>query len=138
MVTTKKFLNELTYEIIGVAIEVHKHLGSGLLESVYHACMYEEFRIREIPVQSQMIIPVDYKGLQIDALLKCDFFVYDLIVTELKAVETILPVHEAQLITYMKLLQAPKGILINFKVTNIFKEGQKTLVSEYFRNLPEY
>jgi len=84
-----------------------------------------------------MVVPIDYKGLMIDALLKCDFFVDELIVIELKSVNIILPVHEAQLITYMKLLSAPKGILINFNVTNIFKEGQKTFVNEYFRDLPE-
>jgi GxxExxY protein len=137
MFITKKLLNDLTYEIIGVAIEVHKYLGPGLLESVYQSCMYEEFRLREIPTKSQMVIPIDYKGLMIDALLKCDFFVDDLIVIELKSVNIILPVHEAQSITYMKLLSAPKGILINFNVTNIFKEGQKTFVNEYFRDLPE-
>jgi GxxExxY protein len=138
MLVTKKFLNELTYEIIGVAIEVHKHLGPGLLENVYQSCMHEEFKLREIPTQSQMTIPIEYKGITVDALLKCDFFVDELIAIELKSVNAILPVHEAQLITYMKLLNAPKGILINFNVTNIFKEGQKTFVSELFRNLPEY
>lgn len=137
MLITKKLLNDLTYEIIGVAIEVHRHLGPGLLESVYHSCMQEEFKLREIPARSQMIVPIEYKGLDIEALLRCDFFVYDMLVVELKAVETVLPVHEAQLITYMKLLKAPKGIIINFNVTNIFKEGQKTFVSEIFRDLPE-
>lgn len=137
MFVPKKLLNDLTYEIIGVAIEVHKYLGPGLPESVYQSCMYEEFRLMEIPTKSQMVVPIDYKGLMIDALLKCDFFVDELIVIELKSVNIILPVHEAQLITYMKLLSAPKGILINFNVTNIFKEVQKTFVNEYFRDLPE-
>ncbi|WP_367890775.1 GxxExxY protein [Ferruginibacter sp.] len=123
--------------MIGVAIEVRKYLGPGLLESVYQSCMYEEFRLMEIPTKSQMVVPIDYKGLMIDALLKCDFFVDELIVIELKSVNIILPVHEAQLITYIKLLSVPKGILINFNVTNIFKEGQKTFVNEYFRDLPE-
>ncbi|WP_301921324.1 GxxExxY protein [Ferruginibacter sp.] len=122
---------------MGVAIEVRKYLGPGLLESVYQSCMYEEFRLMEIPTKSQMVVPIDYKGLMIDALLKCDFFVDELIVIELKSVNIILPVHEAQLITYIKLLSVPKGILINFNVTNIFKEGQKTFVNEYFRDLPE-
>lgn len=137
MLITQKLLNDLTYEIIGVAIEVHRHLGPGLLESVYHSCMQEEFRLREIPVKSQMIIPIEYKGLDIDALLRCDFFVDDMIVVELKAVEKILPIYEAQLITYMKLLKVAKGVIINFNVTNIFKEGQKTFVNEIFRQLPE-
>ena len=134
---TKKFLNELTYEIIGVAIEVHRHLGPGLLESVYHSCMQEEFKLRDIPVKSQMVIPIEYKGLDLDALLRCDFLVDDLVVVELKSVEKVLPIHEAKLITYMKLLKIAKGIIINFNVTNIFKEGQKTFVNELFRELPE-
>lgn len=137
MIITKKFLNALSYEIIGVAIEVHKHLGPGLLESVYHSCMQEEFKLRDIPVKSQMIIPIEYKGLDIETVLRCDFFVDDQVVVELKSVEKILPIHEAQLITYMKLLKAPKGIIINFNVTNIFRDGQKTFVNALFRELPE-
>lgn len=137
MKISKKFLNDLTYEILGVAMEVHRHLGPGLLESVYHSCMQEEFKLRDIPVKSQMLIPIDYKGLDIEAVLRCDFFVDDLVVVELKAAEKILPIHEAQIITYMKLLKVAKGIIINFNVTNIFKEGQKTFVNEFFRELPE-
>ena len=137
MITTKEVLNVLTYEIIGAAIEVHKHLGPGLLESVYQACMQEEFNQRDIQVKSQMTIPVDYKGLQIDALLRCDFFVDEKIVVEIKAVEKVLPVHEAQLLTYMKLLKISKGIIINYNVMNIVKEGQKTYVNELFRELPD-
>lgn len=137
MLITKKFLNALSYEIIGVAIEVHKHLGPGLLESVYHSCMQEEFKLRDIPVKSQMIIPIEYKGLDIETVLRCDFFVDDQVVVELKSVEKILPIHEAQLITYMKLLKVAKGIIINFNVTNIFRDGQKTFVNELFRELPE-
>lgn len=137
MVTTKELLNSLTYEIIGAAIEVHKYLDTGLLESVYQACIEEELKQRGVPIQSQMIIPVEYKGLQIDALLRCDLFAHERIVVELKAVEKVLPIHEAQLLTYMKLLKAPKGILLNFNSTNIFKEGQKTFVNEFYRDLPE-
>ncbi len=137
MVTTKELLNSLTYEIIGAAIDVHKYLGPGLLESVYHACMEVELKQRGVPFQSQINIPVEYKGLQIDALLRCDIFAYERIVVEIKAVEKTLPIHEAQLLTYMKLLKAPKGILLNFNVTNIFKEGQKTFVNEFYRDLPE-
>jgi GxxExxY protein len=138
MIITKQLLNQLTYEIIGAAIEVHKQLGPGLLESVYHTCMKEEFKYQEIPIKSEMFIPIQYRGTDIDALLRCDLFVHDLIVVELKSVEKILPIHEAQIITYMKLLKAPKSIIINFNVTNIFKEGQKTFVSEYFRDLPDF
>lgn len=134
---TKNYLNQLTYDIIGAAIEVHKELGPGLLESVYHRCLFHEFRIRKINFQSELTIPIEYKGLELDAQLRCDFFVKDCIVVELKAVESVLPVHEAQLITYMKLLNVPKGILINFNVSNLFNEGQKTYVNELFRSLPD-
>lgn len=135
---TKRYLNEVTYEILGAAIEVHKELGPGLLESVYHRCMCYELAQRKVSFLSELIIPIAYKGIDLDAQLRCDFFVEDVIVVELKAVESVLPIHEAKLITYMKLLKAPKGILINFNVTNLFKEGQKTYVNELFRNLPEY
>ncbi|MGC4100525.1 GxxExxY protein [Ferruginibacter sp.] len=135
---TKERVDLLSYEIIGAAIEVHKQLGPGLLESVYHACMIEEFKYQEILTTSEMMIPVEYRKEEIDAHLRCDFFVDDLIVLEIKSVEKILPIHEAQVITYMKLLKAPKSILINFNVTNIFKEGQKTFLSEYYRILPDF
>ncbi len=82
-------------------------------------------------------MPINFRGLELDCDLRLDLLVNDLIVLELKTVETILPVHEAQLLTYLKLLKKPKGILINFNCTNIFKEGQKTFVTEYFGNLPK-
>lgn len=135
---TKKFIDQVSYEIIGAAIEVHKLMGPGLLESVYHACMKEEFKYREIHFKSEMTIPLIYRNKSIEALLRCDLFVEDLVVVELKSVEKILPIHEAQLITYMKLLKISKGVIINFNVTNIFKEGQKTFVNEYYGDLPDF
>lgn len=134
---TKRYLDELTYEIIGAAIEVHKAIGPGLLESVYHKCLKHEFFLRKLRCGSEFYVPVQYKGLEMEADLRCDFLVGDSIVVELKAVDAIVPVFEAQLLTYMKLLQKPKGISINFNCTNLFKEGQKTYVNEYFRNLPD-
>lgn len=135
---TKERIDALSYEIIGAAIEVHKQLGPGLLESVYQVCMVEEFKYREIPVKSEVIIPIEYRGKNIDALLRCDLLVDELIVVELKSMEKFLPIHDAQVITYMKLLKTPKSILLNFNVTNIFKEGQKTFLSEYYRLLPDF
>lgn len=135
MEITQKYLNELTYKIIGCAIEVHKYLGPGLLESVYEKCFAKEFVLKAIEFKTQLWLPVEYKGLQINAELRVDFLVEELILVELKAIESILPVHEAQILTYMKLMQKPKGILINFNCTNIFKEGQKTFVNEYYANL---
>ena len=134
---SKSYLTELTYQIVGAAIEVHKALGPGLLESVYHKCLKHGFAIRQLQFLSEYIVPVNYKGLAIEAELRCDFVVEDSIVIELKAVDAIAPVHEAQLLTYMKLLEKPKGILINFNCANLFKEGQKTYVNEYFRVLPD-
>jgi GxxExxY protein len=135
---TKERIDALSYEIIGAAIEVHKQLGPGLLESVYQACMVEELKYREISTKSELIIPIEYRGINIDASLRCDILVDDLIVVELKSVENLLPIHDAQVITYMKLLKTPKSILLNFNVTNIFKEGQKTFLSEYYRLLPDF
>jgi GxxExxY protein len=127
---TKKHLDDLTYEIIGSVIEVHKIMGRGLLESVYHQCLKEELLHRKINFLTEMRVPVNYKGKELNMDFRCDLFVENSIVVELKCVQEFHPVHEAQLLTYMKLLQCPKGILINFNCTNIFREGQKTMVNE--------
>ena len=134
---TKHFLNDLSYKIVGCAIEVHRHLGPGLLESVYHDCLKQELGIKLINFKSQLLVPINYKGLKLDTDYRLDFLIEDEIVVELKAMDGILPVHEAQLLTYMKLLQKSKGILINFNCSNIVKEGTKQMVNEYFTNLPE-
>ena len=134
---SKSYLNDLSYKIVGCAIEVHKHLGPGLLESVYHDCLKKEFTLRNINFKSQLIVPVNYKGLVLDTEYRLDFLVEDEIVVELKAMDSILPVHEAQLLTYMKLLQKSKGMLINFNCSNIVKEGAKQMVNEYFSILPD-
>lgn len=134
---TKKHLDDLTYEIIGSVIEVHKIMGRGLLESVYHQCLKEELLHRKINFLTEMRVPVNYKGKELNMDFRCDLFVENSIVVELKCVQEFHPVHEAQLLTYMKLLQCPKGILINFNCTNIFREGQKTMVNEYYSKLKE-
>ena len=134
---TQKYINEITYEIIGCAIEVHKHLGPGLLESVYEKCFRKELALRSLEHKTQQWVPIEYKGLLLEAELRLDIIVEDLLLVELTAVETILPVHEAQVLTYMKLMQKPKGIPINFNGVNIFKEGQKTFVNERFTALPK-
>ena len=135
---TEKFLNEITYDILGAALEVHKILGPGLLESVYHECLAYEFDLRGITYQSEMYVPVTYKEAIINTTFRCDFLVEDAIVVELKAVDAVLPIHQAFLINYINLLEKPKGIMINFNCLNIFKEGQKTYVNKFFRNLPEF
>jgi len=129
---TQKTLNDLSYRIVGCAIEVHKQFGPGLLESVYEKCLVRELELQGITCQSQKKIKLDYKGIQLDAELRYDILVEDLIIVEIKAIEGILPVHEAILLTYMKLLCKPKGIIINFNCTNIYKYGQKTFVNDHF------
>ena len=133
----KKYLNELTYKVIGCAIEVHKHLGPGLLESVYEKCFLKELSLQGISHSNQMWVPLNYKGLELDAELRLDVLVEDILCVELKAQAGLLPIHDAVLLSYMQMLQKPKGILINFHCINIFKEGQKTLVNNLFSLLPE-
>jgi GxxExxY protein len=134
---SQKYLDDLTYEVIGSAIEVHKTLGRGLLESVYHECMKEELESRKINFQTEMKIPLVYKNKELNVDFRCDLFIENCLIVELKSVLQLNPINECQLQTYMKLLKAPKGIIINFNCFNIFKEGQKTFVNEYFKNLPE-
>ena len=137
MSITQKYLDELTYEVIGAAIEVHKLMGRGLLESVYQECLKEELIHRKINFLSELKIPVVYKNKQLNIDFRCDFFIENCLVVELKAITQFNETHEAQLLNYMKLLKAPKGILLNFNCKNIFHEGQKTLVNEYFKELPK-
>ena len=134
MEITKTYLKDLIYRVTGAAIEVHKSLGPGLLESVYHKCLKHELSLREIKFKSELIVPVNYKGLQLDTELRCDLFVEDILPVELKATEEISPINEAQILTYMKLFKVPEGLLINFNVTNLFIEGQRTYVNELYRN----
>lgn len=134
---TQKYLDELSFNIIGACIQVHKTIGRGLLESVYHDCLKEELHHRKINFLTEMKVPLVYKNKELKADLRCDLFVENCLVVELKATSEINPIHEAQLMTYMKLLKAPKGIIINFNCFNIFKEGQKTFVNEYYKILPK-
>ncbi len=138
MVLSKSLLKDLVYQVNGAAIEVHKALGPGLLESVYHECLKHELALRNISFQSEMPVPVFYKGLEVETRLRCDLYVENMLVVELKAVDQVLPIHQAMLLTYMKLLHAPEGLMINFNVTHLFSEGQQTFVNEIFRTLPEF
>lgn len=133
---TKKYITNLSYEIIGYAIKVHKELGPGLLESIYEKCLCYELRKNGFDVKQQLIVPITYDHLLMDVDLRLDLLVNDAIVVELKATETFHPVYEAQLLTYMKLLQKPQGLLINFFTDNITK-AMKPMVNEYFSILPD-
>ncbi len=110
---------ELSKEIIGADIEVHRHLGPGLLESAYEVCLSHELASRNIRVRRQVKVPVLYKGVALDCGYKIDILVEDKIVLELKAIEGLLPVHEAQLLTYMRLRNKKLGFLMNFHVARI-------------------
>lgn len=136
MRVTKKYLDELTYKVIGCAIEVHKYLGPGLLESVYEKCFLRELALKDISFVNQIWVPLNYKGLELDTELRLDILVENILCVELKAQEGLLPVHDAILLSYMQMLEKPKGIIINFHCVNIFKEGQKTLVKNLFSQLP--
>ena len=136
MILTKEEVTDLSYKITGCAIQVHKELGPGLLESVYEKCLKHELELQGFNVKRQMTVPVYYKGLKIDADLRLDLLVNDTVVVELKAVQNTLPVHQAQLLTYMKLLKKPQGLLINFFTENIIKT-MKPFVNDYFKELDD-
>ena len=112
-------LNDISKEIIGAAIEVHKTLGPGLLESVYQNCLFLEQKERRLSFTAQAVIQINYKGTLIQKDFVLDFLVEDQVIVELKSVETVLPIHEAQLLTYLKLADRPLGLLINFNVPKL-------------------
>ena len=131
---TKKEVTQLSYEITGLAIKVHKELGPGLLESVYEKCLKYELETNGYDVKQQLLVKINYCDLELVSDLRIDLLVDDCVVVELKTVESILPIHEAQLLTDMKLLRKPQGLLINFNTTNLTK-SLKPLVNEYFSEL---
>jgi GxxExxY protein len=114
--------DSLTEEIIGAAIEVHRALGPGLLESAYQECLCVELGLRDLRFVSQLELPVEYKGQHVDAGYRLDLVVADKVVVELKAVERLLPLHEAQLLTYLRLGAYSTGLLLNFNVP-VLKDG---------------
>ena len=115
-------VNELSRQVVDAALRVHRELGPGLLECVYEICLIEELRSRGLSVEAQVPIPVHFHGKELDAKLRLDLLVEEILVVELKAVENLLPVHHAQLLTYLKLSGFRLGLLINFNVPTI-KEG---------------
>jgi GxxExxY protein len=134
---TKEQLNDLTYEVNAAIIEVHKIVGPGLLESVYHKCLIHELELRGIDYQTEFEIRFAYKDLNMNADFRCDLLIEGVLVLELKAVQEIVPYFKAKLMNYMKLLEVPKGILVNFNVTNIMKEGHQVFVNKYYNELPD-
>ncbi|MDC8101422.1 MULTISPECIES: GxxExxY protein [Chryseobacterium] len=137
MMITQKLINELSYKIVGACIEVHKLAGPGLYEEVYHQCLEKEFDLLGLKYQSELEIPFSYKGNHINCKVKCDFLIEKLIVLELKSVAEIHQIHKAQTINYMNLLKAPRSILVNFNVTNLYHEGCESFASKIFKDLPK-
>jgi GxxExxY protein len=135
MQITKKYVNDIAYRIVGCAIEVHKQLGPGLLESVYELCLIDELKSQNLFVQRQVPVPINYKGKDLGSTLVLDLLVNELIIVEIKAVEVMIPVFNAQLLSYLKLTGKPKGLLINFHCENI-KDHLVPLVTDEFARLP--
>lgn len=132
---TQSYLTDLTYKINGACIEVHKIMGAGLLESVYHKCIEEEFKLRNIKYKSELRVPVFYKEKEINCDFFCDFLIEDQIVLEIKSVSSLNEIHRAQVLNYINLLRKPKGILVNFNVKNLYHQGQETFVNKYYEML---
>jgi GxxExxY protein len=121
-------LNDLSEKVIGCAIKIHRALGPGLLESTYEVCLVHELRKSGLKVERQVELPVFYDGIKLDAGYKLDIIVEDAIILELKSVENLLPIHEAQILTYLKLANKKLGLLINFNVT-LLKNGIKRKIN---------
>ena len=127
---TKKELNELSSIIVDSAFNVHKEMGAGLLESIYELCLINELKSRRIDVKSQSSIPLLYKGVNLSKKFRIDILVENEIIIEIKAVEAILPVHKAQIISYLKLADKRLGFLINFNVP-LIKQGIQRIVNNF-------
>lgn len=115
-------INQITESIIGAAIEVHRHLGPGLLEAAYEECLCRELNLREVPYQRQVPLPITYKGIALDCSYRLDLLVDKRVVVEIKAIESLLPIHDAQLLTYLRLGDWKIGLLINFNMP-LLKDG---------------
>ncbi len=123
-------LNELSKIIVDASYHVHREMGPGLLESVYEFCLFKELSLRNIKVENQVVIPLVYKGFELSKEFRIDILVENEIILELKSVESILPVHSAQIISYLKLADKRLGFLLNFNVPTI-KEGIKRFVNNF-------
>jgi len=121
------YQQELTGQILGAAIEVHKQLGPGLLESTYQACLCHELELKGISFECQKPLPLEYKGIKLECGYRIDLLVAGLVIVEIKSVEALAPIHEAQLLTYLKLTGIKVGFLINFNVV-VLKQGIRRLV----------
>jgi len=121
-------INQLTGEVINAAIEVHRTLGPGLLESIYEECLCHEVGLKEIPYERQKELPIEYKGIKLNPNFRLDVLVNKQLILEIKSCDTLLPIHEAQLLTYLKLTGIKLGLLINFNVP-MLKDGIKRIAN---------
>jgi GxxExxY protein len=128
-------LNRITRGIIAAAIEVHRHLGPGLLESSYQECVCYELSRMGLAFTREVHLPLSYKGLQLDCCYRIDLLVEDAVLVELKSIEQILPIHSAQLLTYLRASHKPIGLLINFNVL-VLKQGIKRIVHDFAERGP--
>jgi GxxExxY protein len=119
--------NALSSKVIGAAIEVHRHKGPGLIESIYERCLVHELKLQKINSVNQLLVPIEYKGMTFEEPLRLDIYVERCLIVENKVVEKILPIHKAQLLSYMKLLNAPLGLLINYHEP-LLKDGIVRLI----------
>ena len=135
-IITKEFINNLSYEIFAAIIDVHKNLGPGLLEKIYHKCLEHELKLRNISFTSETSFDFKYKDLDLTTDFRCDLFVENCIIMEIKAVQEITPFFKAKIISQMKIAKVPKGILVNFNVKNIMSEGKFVFLNEHYNQLP--
>jgi GxxExxY protein len=120
--------NSISEKVIGAAIEVHRQLGPGLLESSYHACLFHELGLRGLRCRSEVILPLEYKGLRLEKGYLIDMLIEESLIVETKAVETLLSIHSAQLLTYMRLQKITAGLLINFNVETLSRGIRRKLL----------
>lgn len=125
-------LNGISSRILGAAFKVHTEIGPGVLESVYQSCMHHELKKAGLCVEAQVAVPVQYDGLQLESGYRIDLLVEDMVVVELKCVDGLLPIHKAQLLTYLKLANKPLGLLLNFNVVHM-REGIKRILNNRYK-----
>jgi len=125
-------INDLTGKIIGAAMKIHSAIGPGVLESVYRKCLQHELHKAGLAIKSEVKLPVHYDGLVLESGYRLDLLVQDLVVIELKCVDTLLPIHKAQLLTYLRLANKPLGLLLNFNVVHM-REGIKRILNNKYR-----
>lgn len=132
----KETLNKLSNTVIGACISIHRELGPGLLESAYEACLAHELHLAGLSFKQQVALPIKYKGIHLECGYRLDFMVEGDLIIEIKAVADILPIHDAQLLTYLRLARKPLGLLINFNVPALKKGLRRVVCGDLFRDIP--